>query len=77
VDVIVSTGEGIPKKSELRTTVFKRSLENTYLLKSKHARAFFKVVMQKYPSLGFSTGQFEDQIVKHILLLLTLFSKLK
>ncbi len=35
VDVIVSTGEGLPKKSELRTTVFKRELENKYLLKSK------------------------------------------
>jgi len=56
MDVIVSTGEGVPKKSELRTTVYKRSLENTYILKSKHARAFFKIVVNKYPSLPFSTG---------------------
>lgn len=37
-------------------TVYKRSLENTYILKSKHARAFFKNVTTNYPTLAFSIG---------------------
>jgi len=38
LDVVVSTGEGKTKESELRTTVYKRALERTYNLKTKHGR---------------------------------------
>jgi len=61
-DVIVSTGEGKPKESELRTTVYKRALERTYNLKSKSSRAFYNEVINKYPSLCFSMRAFEDEI---------------
>lgn len=33
LDVIVSTGEGKPRESEYRTTVYKRAIEKTYNLK--------------------------------------------
>merc|ERR1719456_2097821 len=33
LDVIVSSGPGKPKETELRTTVYRRALENTYQLK--------------------------------------------
>lgn len=33
LDVIVSTGEGKPRESEYRTTVYKRAIEKTYSLK--------------------------------------------
>ena len=38
LDVVMSTGEGKTKESELRTTVYKRALERTYNLKTKHGR---------------------------------------
>ena len=45
LDVTVSTGEGKTKEfQDCRTTVFKRDLENTYILKSKTARAFLSQV---------------------------------
>jgi curved DNA binding protein len=60
IDILVSTGEGKPKESELRTTVYKRSLENTYILKTKTARQFFALVNKKYPTFPFSINSFED-----------------
>lgn len=62
LDSIVSTGEGKTKESELRTTVYKRALEKSYSLKSRHGRAFFHELIEKYPSLCFSTRGFEDEI---------------
>lgn len=58
LDVIVSTGEGMGKDCEARTTVFKREMDVQYNLKSKHARAFFSIVNQKYPTLPFSIRGF-------------------
>lgn len=44
LDVIVSTGEGKPRESEFRPTVFKRALETTYNLKLKGSRQFLAEV---------------------------------
>jgi methionine aminopeptidase len=60
LDVYVSTGEGMAKDLDIRTTVYKREMEQMYNLKSKHARAFFHIVNQKYPTLPFSIRGFED-----------------
>ena len=62
LDVIVSTGEGKPKESEYRVTVYKRALDRAYGLKTKHGRNFFNEVLGRYPSLGFSINSFEDEI---------------
>jgi hypothetical protein len=63
LDVFVSTGEGKPKESEFRTTVFKRDINRNYNLKSKASRAFFNEVLNRFPALGFSMSSFEDEIV--------------
>ena len=60
LDVYVSSGEGMPREIDIRTTVYKREMDQVYNLKSKHARAFFHVVNQKYPTLPFSIRGFED-----------------
>lgn len=60
LDVYVSSGEGMPREIDVRTTVFKREMEQMYNLKSKHARAFFHIVNTKYPTLPFSIRGFED-----------------
>lgn len=62
LDLFVSTGEGKTKETELRTTVYKRALERAYNLKTKHGRAFFHTLCEKFPALCFSTRNFEDEI---------------
>jgi methionine aminopeptidase len=62
LDIIVSTGEGKTRETELRTTVYKRALERAYNLKTKHGRAFFHTLSEKFPALCFSTRNFEDEI---------------
>lgn len=66
LDVYVSSGEGKPKDSELRTTVFKRDINRSYVLKTKAARTFFNDFVNKYPVLGFSMRAFEDEITAKI-----------
>jgi methionine aminopeptidase len=60
LDVFVSTGEGMGREADIRTTVYKREMDMQYNLKSKSARTFFAVVNQKYPTLPFSIRGFED-----------------
>ena len=60
LDVFVSSGEGMGKETEYRTTVYKREMDMQYSLKSKSAREFFAVVNQKYPTLPFSIRGFEN-----------------
>jgi hypothetical protein len=54
LDVLVSSGEGKPKGSEFRSTVYKRALDQMYNLKSKNARMFYNEVLDKYPTMCFS-----------------------
>lgn len=61
LDVIISTGEGKPKESEVRTTVYQRALETTYSLKLKSSRAFLSEVNRRFPTLLFSLRSFADQ----------------
>lgn len=61
LDILISTGEGKAKESEYRTTVYKRSIENTYLLKIQSSRKFFSEVNAKFPTLPFSLRALEDQ----------------
>jgi len=60
LDVYVSTGEGVPKEDEQRTTVYKRELNKQYMLKMKSSRAFFSEMNTRFPSMPFSIRQFEN-----------------
>jgi methionine aminopeptidase len=60
LDVFVSSGEGMGKEADIRTTVYKREMDTQYNLKSKSARSFFHIVNEKYPTLPFSIRGFED-----------------
>ncbi len=66
LDVFVSSGEGKPKESEFRTTVYKREIDAQYSLKGKSARTFFAIVNKKYPTLPFSIRGFEDATVAKV-----------
>lgn len=66
LDVYVSTGEGKPKESEFRTTVYKREIDMQYNLKIKSARAFFSEVNKRFPTLPFAIRAFEDSTMAKV-----------
>jgi hypothetical protein len=45
VDVAMSSGEGHPRPTDLRTTVYKRQVDQKYGLKVKASRVFFNEVI--------------------------------
>merc|ERR1740123_845007 len=51
LDVVMSTGEGKPKESDFKTTVFKRAVEKSYNLKTQKARQFISEVNRRFPAL--------------------------
>ena len=60
LDVFVSTGEGKPKLNEMRSTIYKRQLQNMYNLKSQKSRQFFAEANKRFPAMPFSLRAFED-----------------
>lgn len=66
LDVFVTSGEGKPKESDFRCTVYKRALDRTYNLKIKQSRQFFNEVLDAYPSFCFSLNSFQDPITARI-----------
>lgn len=61
LDVIVSTGEGKPKESLIKTTVFKRAVETTYKLKTDSGRKMLSVVEHNFYNFPFSMNAFDDE----------------
>merc|ERR1712051_192687 len=60
LDVVVSTGEGKPKETDFKTTVFKRAVEKSYNLKTAKARQFISEVNKRFPALPFTIRAIED-----------------
>lgn len=60
IDVLVSSGEGVGREMETRTTVFKKTNE-TYMLKMKASRALFTEVSSKCGTMPFSLRNLEDE----------------
>merc|ERR1712194_295985 len=66
IDVVISTGEGNPKESDFKTTVFKRAVENTYNLKTQKARQFISEVQRRFPALPFTLRAIEDETMAKV-----------
>eukprot|EP00928_Gymnodinium_smaydae_P053750 TRINITY_DN37677_c0_g1_i1.p1 TRINITY_DN37677_c0_g1~~TRINITY_DN37677_c0_g1_i1.p1 ORF type:complete len:395 (+),score=129.69 TRINITY_DN37677_c0_g1_i1:71-1255(+) len=66
VDVVMTTGEGKPKETELRHMVYKRAVENSYNLKTQKARQFISEVNKRFPALPFTLRAIEDENVARI-----------
>merc|ERR550537_1994528 len=66
VDVVMSTGEGKGKETEMRNTVYKRAPETTYLLKTQKARQFIHEVNKRFPALPFTLRAIEDEQVARV-----------
>jgi methionine aminopeptidase len=61
IDIAMSSGDGKPRETGARTTVFKRAVEKKYALKNKSSRAFFNDVNKKFPTLPFTIRAFPDE----------------
>ncbi|KAI8324070.1 proliferation-associated protein 2G4 [Martensiomyces pterosporus] len=60
IDVFVTTGDGRTKKSELRTTIYKKT-GTTYQLKMKAARATYSEIASKFGKFPFSIRACDDE----------------
>lgn len=62
IDVAMTTGDGkVRQAADLRTTVYKRDVENNYKLKMKASRYVITEVDKKFPTLPFTLRHFEDE----------------
>jgi curved DNA binding protein len=60
IDIIMSTGEGKPtEKDELKTTIYKHQVDQTYNLKMKASREVFSQVTSDHPTLPFTLRQYD------------------
>merc|ERR1711948_97592 len=66
IDIVMSTGEGKGRATELRSTVYKRAVENNYLLKTQKARQFISEVNRRFPALPFTLRAIEDEQVARV-----------
>ncbi|CAI2186499.1 4125_t:CDS:2 [Funneliformis geosporum] len=60
VDILISTGEGKPKQSVKRTTVYKKT-DHTYLLKMKTSRNVYNEISHNFGSFPFSLRALGDE----------------
>jgi len=66
IDVVMSTGDGKTKETELRNTVFKRAPDSSYGLKTQKARQFLHEVNKRFPALPFTLRAIEDEQVARV-----------
>lgn len=60
VDVAMSTGDGNARPGDMRTTVFKRNVEQQYSLKVPASRQLLSEVDKKFPTLPFTIRHLND-----------------
>jgi curved DNA binding protein len=66
IDIVMSTGEGKGKETEMRHTVYKRAPDVNYMLKTQKARQFISEVNKRFPALPFTLRAIEDEQVARV-----------
>lgn len=66
LDVVMSTGEGKGKETEIRNTVYKRAVETSFSLRTQKARQFISEVNRRFPALPFTLRAIEDEQVARV-----------
>jgi len=61
IDITMSTGEGKTREIESRTTIFKRAVDRTYLLKVQTSRAILNEIQSKAPILPFCLRMLDEK----------------
>jgi len=60
VDILISSGDGKPKESDLRTTVYKKK-DMIYQLRMKSSRTFLSEVEKRFTMMPFTLRHFDDE----------------
>lgn len=65
IDILMSTGEGKPREvDELKTSIYKHAVDQTYHLKMKASREVFSQVTGDHPTLPFTLRDYEGTRTK-------------
>eukprot|EP01100_Stratorugosa_tubuloviscum_P004873 TRINITY_DN2231_c0_g1_i1.p1 TRINITY_DN2231_c0_g1~~TRINITY_DN2231_c0_g1_i1.p1 ORF type:complete len:440 (-),score=242.25 TRINITY_DN2231_c0_g1_i1:74-1393(-) len=64
VDIVMSTGEGKTHESDVRTTIFKRIVDNVYMVKLKTARYVLSEINSKFPATPFTIRALDERKAK-------------
>lgn len=61
LDVLLTSGPAKPQEKGIRTTIYKRNMDETYILKMKTSLQIFREINNKYPAFPFSLGMLENE----------------
>ena len=61
LDVLVSSGEGKPRETNIRVSIFKRAIETTYKLKTDSSRKLLSVVEHNFHTFPFPFNAFDNE----------------
>lgn len=61
LDVIISSGEGKPKETSIKTSIYKRALETTYKLKTESGRKLLSVIESNFHTFPWTTAAFDNE----------------
>jgi len=64
IDIVVSTGEGKARETELRTTIFKRAVDQNYLLKMKASRYVYNEITKRFPTFPFTLRALDEKTAR-------------
>jgi len=64
VDIVMSTGEGKAKEAETRTTIYKRAVDQNYLLKMKASRYVFNEITKRFPTFPFTLRALDEKTAR-------------
>jgi len=62
LDIVMSTGEGKPKENgDVKTTLYKRAVEQNYLLKMKASRYVYSEIDNRFPTFPFTLRALDEK----------------
>jgi len=64
IDIVMSTGDGKPREIDERTTVYKRSMDTVYKLKTKTARLILSEIDKQFPTFPFTIRALDEKKVR-------------
>ena len=64
IDIMMSTGEGIPREEGSRTTIFKRVYDNQYSCKIKASRYLLNEASKRYATFPFTLRSLDEKQAK-------------
>jgi len=64
IDIVMSTGDGKPKEKDRKATIYKRVVDQSYMLKMQASRKVYTEINKKFPALPFSIRFMEEKHVR-------------